>query len=63
MTIQLQVLSVHALTSQSYMLQCINKKYPSTCCPQQRTRTPQIVVTDIREKPVDFFMVSNGRLL
>ena len=32
MTIQWQASSVQALTSQLYMLQCINKERPSTCC-------------------------------
>ena len=56
MTIQWQVLSMHALTSELYMLQCVNKKYSSTCCPlAKHPKHNKIAVTNMREKPVDLY--------
>ena len=58
MATQWQVLSVRSLTSQLYMLQCINKQHPSTCCfAAKHPKTQQIAVTDMLQKPVDFFLL------
>ena len=45
------------------MLEYINKKHPQHVVPQENTKkTQQIAVTDMREKPVDIFIVPLVRL-
>ena len=41
------------LTGQLYLLQCISKNPSSTCC--KALKTQQIGITDMREKPENFF--------
>ena len=43
MAIQSQILSMHVLTSQLYMLQHMSKKHPSTCCFAKKTLKTQQV--------------------
>ena len=58
--IEWQILSVHALRSQSYMLQCTNKKAPTNMLSRSKApKTQQIAVTDTR----DFLMAPHSRQL
>ena len=39
-----------------YLLQCINKLHPSTCCPAAKHQNHnKMPFTNIKETPVDFF--------
>ena len=56
MTIQWQVLDVHSLRSQLYILKCVNKKHPSACCLAAKHPKHNKWQLQTREKkPVDFF--------
>ena len=45
--IQLQALSVHALPSQLYILQCVKKKTPCTAYPAAKHHNKKFSVTDV----------------
>ena len=59
LTIQLQVLSVHALTSQLYVTMYKRKSPINMSC----SKTPQNTQKDVRERSVEFLMELNGHLL
>ena len=45
-----------------HMLECIKKEHPCTCYRGAKHPKQQIVVIDMRERPVNFFlMVQHGR--
>ena len=63
MEIQLQALTMHVLTSLLYMLQRMNEKKTLPSYPAAKHKNhSKLLVTNIREKPVDIFIVPNRRL-